>query len=282
MPYPGVGFPIPPFEWPHVGRQWPAYNVESDQADGLVMWMPYGGGYPGSHQHIDQISGLVFTEGGTPVWIADSEYGWSLLFDDGSNEYLELAFPVVEGTPLSMTCWFNSNDITTWQNLMCVADQTGHYGNCSLNLQGNFAGDPVGARSQPTDDSGTGGAVTTSGYTANTWYHAAGVWTGIASRAAYIDGASKGTNALSRAFPDATHTSIGVLCDTSKSNYMSGRIRDARIYNVAKTDTEIYQIATEPRELFQLPRRLWRLGAVAPPPATIVPVTMHHYRSMRV
>ena len=40
MPYPGVGFPIPPFSWPHVGRQWPEYNLESEQAEGLAVWWP--------------------------------------------------------------------------------------------------------------------------------------------------------------------------------------------------------------------------------------------------
>lgn len=38
--HPGAGFPIPPFQWPHVGRQWPLYNVESDQAEALEAWWP--------------------------------------------------------------------------------------------------------------------------------------------------------------------------------------------------------------------------------------------------
>jgi len=54
-------------------------NWDSQQADGLVLWMPWGGGTPGTHsRQVDRISGLVFTEGGTPVWMA-GERGWSML-----------------------------------------------------------------------------------------------------------------------------------------------------------------------------------------------------------
>ncbi len=37
---PGAQFPQPFQEWPHIGRQWPPHNVESDQAEGLVAWWP--------------------------------------------------------------------------------------------------------------------------------------------------------------------------------------------------------------------------------------------------
>ena len=275
----GAQFPIPPFQWPHVGSQWPTWNIESDQAEGLVLWMPWGGGtVPGGHSYVDRISGLVFTKSGSPIWVADSERGWSLLFDDGNNEHLLTNTPAVSSTPLTMACWFNSDSIAVSQTLMSIElNTTTHYH--QLWARGLVAGDPVDAWTH-----GVGGGVkarTTTGYSANTWHHACGVWASSTDRRAFIDAGSKGTNATDRAplAPDKTRISTSLA-----GAGMSGYISDARFYNVAKTDAEVEKLVNKETrwELFEIPRHIWRLGVVAPPPSAIVPIAMRHYRSMRV
>jgi hypothetical protein len=235
-------------------------NWDSQQADGLVLWMPWGGSTPGAHRHVDRVNGLVFTEGGAPVWVADGECGWSLLFNDGNNEYLNLASAVVSVPPFTMTCWFWSDDLTITQCLMSLGSAASTVFH-SLEAAGATAGDPIQARTRNTPT-----AATTTGYSANTWHHACGRWPTTSLREALIDAGSKGTNADLKSII-VSRTSIGALNADAITLPMSGRISDARIYNRALSDTEVYQLYAEPWELYKpLIRRFSGWRSPAPPP----------------
>lgn len=263
MSRPGWGFPIPPFQWPHVGRQWPAYNVESDQADGLVMWLPYGGGYPGAHQHIDTISGLVFTEGGTPVWVADGERGWSMLFDDAANEYLEVDHPVITGTPYTLSGWFRTDDGVSPQYVINISDKDVANQQTSLLINYN----PSLSVSALTYTAGSGlvRAISTASLVVGRWQLITGVFESPTARACLLDGANKGTNANNATPLGLDRTSIGRAGDSTPGAYMSGCIADVRVYDRALTDLQVAELSHPDTEweLFQIPRRLWRLGVVA-------------------
>lgn len=276
MPYPDVGFPIPPFEWPHVGRQWPPYNVESDQAEGLVMWMPYGGGYPGLHQHVDLVSGLVFTESGAPTWIFDSKYGWSMLFDDAATDYLNHGSAVLTGPPLTVSCRFLSDNDTADQALLNIHD-TDANSFYYLFLRGSRVGNEVGWFTRL--GAAQAFANSSAGYATNTWQHAAGVENAGNSRASFLNGENKGTNAT-----DVTPTSLDTtrIAEAPRGGGapMSGRIMDIRTYNIAKTDAQVYQMDANPWELWSPPRRLWVLAPGAPA-ADAMPMAMDMYGRFR-
>lgn len=276
----GAQFPIPPFQWPQVGRQWPAWNIESDQADGLVLWMPWGGGtVPGAHSHVDQISGLVFTKGGTPIWVADSERGWSLSFDSGSSEYLIHSSAPVTAPPLTVACrFYHDSDAVAHFNLIDIASAAAANRH-RLYIQ--FADD---IRAESRLGGSAAEAITTADRTINTWQHACGVWADVDSRAAYLEGGNKGTNATDVQPTGLDTTGIGARVGLATGDYFSGRITDTRIYNVAKNDAQVAELVHPDTkwELYEIPRRLWRLGVVAPPPSAIIPIAMHHYRSRRV
>lgn len=160
------------------------------------------------------------------------------LFDDASSQYLEAAVAVLTATPITMACFFQSDDLVTGQTLMELGVAGSFDNRFTLGASGDLAGDPVGAFTRTT---ATSSATTTTGYSANTRHHACGVWASATSRAAYIDGGSKGTNTTSRVPSGINTTPIGR--SAGNGAYMSGRICEAAIWNVALTDAQVAQLA---------------------------------------
>jgi hypothetical protein len=214
-------------------------NWESPQSDGLVFWMPLMGQEAGSMRFVDKVGGLEMTPYNSPVWTPDGWIGSALLFDDALSEYLLYSSPVLTTVPLTMSCWFNSNDITTRQTLISISDAGNDF--YLLQTQGNNIGDPIAAR---TIESGTiAEALTTSGYFADTWHHGCAVFAAANSRAVYIDAGSKGENATSRTASGLSETVVaGFLSSQFPNNYLSGAIMDVRIYDAAKSDADVAQM----------------------------------------
>jgi len=160
------------------------------------------------------------------------------LFDDGSSEYCDIGSAAVSGEPFSMACWFYSDSITSTQALMSIADGDVTYQYYALRAEGAVAGDYIAAMSW--DGNQTRKAQTTSGYSANTWHHAAGVWGASDDKHAYLDGGSEGTNSDSSFVTNTLdHMCIGCTADSTPAFYVSGRVAEAAIWDVALTDAEI-------------------------------------------
>lgn len=156
---------------------------------------------------------------------------------NGSSDYLSAASSPIADYPFSMACWFNCDVATAQRTLIEIRNGTGNLSH-QLETRGDQGGDPVGARSS----TGAGGifAESTAGYTAGTWHHAAGVWTSATSRAAFIDGGSKGTNATSRAPTGFDNMQIGRKnSGGGGSDFFDGRIFAAAIWDAALTDDEV-------------------------------------------
>lgn len=256
------------------------------------------------------------------------------LFDDGSSQNLLSSATPVTAPPFAFACWFNSDILTGGQVLVCVADASAGGDWHLLRLGGYAAGDPVQVQ---TTAGGSGVlAETTTAYSANTWQHACGLFIATNSRAVLVDGANKGTNADDKTPSGIDRIGVGSLADNTPSQYMSGAIAEAGIWDLSvwpgataadKADEferlavpalakgyapsffplglEAYwrlirdedqdlvggydltaynapSIAAHPPQMkYPAPPRIAYVTAAAPP-ATIVPIAMHHYRSMRL
>jgi hypothetical protein len=161
---------------------------------------------------------------------------------------------VLTAMPLSMHCWFRPSDLTAIRFLMCLGNN-GTNGYFGLYISGAVAGDPISANHQ--SDSGTTGTSTTAtGCTVNTWHQAGAVFASTTSRKAYIDGVGPAANTTSIAAPTPNFTSVGVLKLNALLYYMSGRICDAAIWNVALADYEMAALAKGVLPLFIRPESL--------------------------
>ena len=160
--------------------------------------------------------------------------GW--LFDDAATEYAyNAAWAAVTGAPCTLAAWLYT-DVAQLQAAIAISDtdvaqQGGFFG--MLNAAGN-----VLAR---TKDAGgtTAGAQSTSAYPLNTWFHAAWVFTSATSRAAFLNGGSKGTNTTSKTPAGIDAIAVAALKESTVSNYFSGIVAEAALWNVALSDAEV-------------------------------------------
>lgn len=157
----------------------------------------------------------------------------SRLFDDSSTEYLQVESAVVSAYPIGMACKFRSNDDTARQTFIWVGDKdvADHF--CSLDIAGDIEGKPVRARQKQYDVGGEEQAETTSGFTVDTWHHAAAMFLNNSERHAYIDGENKGSDTgIVGEIHDHDRTAIGACRDSSVERFMSGDIAEAAIWDL--------------------------------------------------
>jgi hypothetical protein len=140
-----------------------------------------------------------------------------------------------------MACWFYSTSSTTNQVLIDI-DRSEAYGRYILNVNGSTAGKPVVANSG--NNTVIPFASTTTGYSANTWTHAAGVFIGTSSRTAYINGGSPGTDTTTHSFRNPpTQILLGCLNYGTPIILFEGWMAEVAIWNAALTAEEVASLA---------------------------------------
>jgi hypothetical protein len=159
---------------------------------------------------------------------------------NGSNQWMTTASSPISAIPFTMACWFNSNSVAAGQSLVnLVNTSNNHY--YGLFASGDVANDPVQFF---VFAGGFAGALTTAGYSANTWHHACGVASSNTSRAVYLDGGNSATSTVNlSATPNQIRMGRFVNIAGSASLYMNGLIAEVGIWNAALTAAEIASLA---------------------------------------
>tara|TARA_R110000868_G_scaffold270845_1_gene530319 strand:- start:235 stop:879 length:645 start_codon:yes stop_codon:yes gene_type:complete len=161
---------------------------------------------------------------------------------DGINQYISAANPVSD-TPITLACWFNSQDDINNNILLYVGSPTTTQ-RCTLSAAGNLAGDPV--RVFSAGNLTTNGANTSTGWTVNTWNHACGVFSSNSSRAVYLNGGGKVSTTANVGPPSSAWTEMAIssqIASSSRTSYFDGLIAEAGIWNAALTDNEVASLA---------------------------------------
>ena len=160
------------------------------------------------------------------------------LFDDASIQYLNVASTPVSDYPLTMACLVNCDDISSDLIVMSVGDKdvSNHY----HALMTNESGGTTYIASRAIAGGTPGTANSTSGISADTWHHACVVHTNSTSRAAFLDGGNKGTDATDRTPANLDATQISGRLDDAGAQPFSGAVAEAAIWNVALTDFEVW------------------------------------------
>lgn len=133
-------------------------------------------------------------------------------------------------------------------------DGTGSVDGFYIQAVGNTAGDPI--RASVAAAGSFGEAATTTGYSANAWQHACGVYTSATSRAAFLNGGGKGTNATNRAPSGLSRTMVGRYNTGASNVYSDAAIAEAAIWDTDLTDAEVAILATGVSPLFVRPQNL--------------------------
>jgi hypothetical protein len=185
------------------------------------------------------------------------------LFDDVSSEYLEYGSGVLTAVPVTLACWAYVDDMTPgYLCLMGLCNSGSNTDSFTLFCVDDLGTNEMWAR---TAQAGWTEAESTSGFSTNTWFHACGVFSAVDSRAAYLNGGSKGTDSTSKTPSGINRTVIGRLTRPSAANYMSGRIAEAAIWNVALDDDEVAALGAGVCPLLVRPGDIigyWPLGGI--------------------
>jgi hypothetical protein len=159
---------------------------------------------------------------------------------NGSTDNLTANNDATSTYPITMAAWFRPDVINNDGALVSIGNNSSNNNHFSLEARGGTPGDPVRAR---TSASSHRYAVTTTGFSANTWHHACGVWTSSSSVDAYIDGGSKGSVDPGITPVSVNETTIGQIANSSNSNRFDGRVAEVGIWNVALSLEEINALA---------------------------------------
>jgi len=172
----------------------------------------------------------------------------------GTSNFLRYSGAVISAYPCSLAIWFYTTTAAL-NKLLGVYDSSvlANNGQISIGINGTSN---VSARSGQTSGSNVADSTTT--YSLNTWQHAGGVFASSTSRAAYLNGGGKGTNASAINFPSANRTSMGLRDNGSGDQGFdaSGRLAEGAAWNVALTDTDMAKLATGISPLFVRPEGL--------------------------
>lgn len=159
---------------------------------------------------------------------------------NGSSQYMLTSTTPVTAVPLTIACWANLPNVTTRYALMSVSDSGGDNNYFRLEAAGDVAGDPIRVS---TVNTSTVTAATSTSFTASTWFHACGVFAGVASRAVYLNGGGVGTNSSSLTPTSIDRIGIGVLAKSTLANHISGSIAECAIWNIDLTAAEAASLA---------------------------------------
>jgi hypothetical protein len=163
------------------------------------------------------------------------------IFDDAIPDYLEAdGTPPVVAAPFTFVTWGQSDDVDDLGAVMSVGDKDVADQHWILSFDGITGGDPVKFNAT----SGTeANLFTTTGFTINTWHHAAAVEASATDHRVLIDGGSKATSATNKAPSGADRVSIGRRASSGGAQESSGKISHAAIYDVALSDADVASLA---------------------------------------
>lgn len=182
------------------------------------------------------------------------------IFTRATPHYLEYASAaIISAEPLTIAGWGRSDSITVNQVVGAIwSFEVGGSEGWRIRFSGAVASDPIEA-THTQNGGATGTSASATGYSANVWTHAAGVFASTTSRIAYKDGVAGTENTtLSQTSAGIDRTLIGARYENTPAitDAFSGDIAEVGFWNVALTAGEVAALAKGVRPLLIRPASL--------------------------
>jgi hypothetical protein len=165
--------------------------------------------------------------------------GWS------STNFLRYSGGVATATPVTLCAWAKTSVTGTQQRLLGLFNSASGAGLNQFSLAVS-TGNAV--RAQTGDGASSNAADSSTTISANTWFHACGVFASPTDRRAFLNGAGKGTETTSRTPSGINRTAAGLQDNTAASQPWApagtGDIAEAAAWNIALSDTDVAALAT--------------------------------------
>ena len=155
------------------------------------------------------------------------------LFNDSQSEYLKVDQAAITAYPFVLHGWFYSDNLVDYQSIVWVGDKDVTNSQFFIGLAGGVANDPV--RAFAYDSGGAyNNAYSSTSYLQNVWQACTGIFVSATDLRVFLDGGGKGTDNSGADSNPANNNSMGIgrNSDSSPSDYMSGRIAEAAIWDL--------------------------------------------------
>jgi len=194
------------------------------------------------------------------LFLFASASAYAALEFDGTNDYLEVASAPVSIEPFTMATWYYSTTSgVPFEPLLALADSA-HTGGDDKQIRliiNDIGGQwTISANSWSTDGYHRANATAASSH--GVWQHATGVWASQSSRAAYLNGGSKGTDTNlndNTQVPNELNIGYGPWSGGTTDKW-NGYLAETAIWNVALTDEEVAILAKGFSPRFVRPQNL--------------------------
>lgn len=173
-------------------------------------------------------------------------------FVTASSQYLAYAGVPVTAVPVTLAAWVKPVDVAAQYGIVGVANSA--------------TGAGVGLVLQPTtgkvmarvDDTVVApSALSTTSVAVGVWTHVCGVFAGLSSRAAFVNGGSKGTDTTTTiAWSGLNVTELGDTNVGAHVWYLNGDLAEVAIWTVALDDAEVASLAAGVSPLLVRPTAL--------------------------
>lgn len=161
---------------------------------------------------------------------------------NGSSDKLVKGSSLIQNAPVTMACWFNTDNNTNTGIVMAIANSGNNVQRFSIQMRGDLGGDPISMVN--TGNTGVQAiATTSSGFTPGQWHHACGVIDNAADHKIYIDGGSVGTSTTNIGLVTMDRMSIGALERLTPAAFFPGDIMECGWWDVALSVEEIVSLA---------------------------------------
>lgn len=159
-------------------------------------------------------------------------------FTAASSMYIEANTPVT-AHPMSLSCWFRTNQVTSAQALVMITFGGANNQANWLYIAAQVAGDPLEAGGW--DGITVARARSSASITTGTWYHAGGVFTSFSSRDGYLNGVkASDTTTITNAW---AYNKVLLGRWDSSTDRFDGDMAEVGVWNVALTDAEMEALA---------------------------------------
>lgn len=161
---------------------------------------------------------------------------------NGSNQSLTTsAQSPVTAPPLTISCWFNSDN--NGGNFGAIPVYIGDPATTNRYLLALFASKIEIVSRNAANANGT--AISTSTFSTGTWTHGAGVYTSTSSRSVYFNGINEATNTTTISPSSITRIQIGrqEFNNNAGISWVDGRLAEVGIWDVALTAAEVASLA---------------------------------------
>jgi len=174
---------------------------------------------------------------------SSGDLGGAYEFQASNSDYLQRNEAPITDYPFTFSAWTNSVTVDPGgpQQIINVTDKDTTNHQVNISLRGDFAGDPLMIFVHNYGGSTADFATTSNGYTANTWYYTTGTFTSTLIEAVLNAdfGNAASTDPTANTLSQHDRVRLGAAGDSTPGGYMDGKIDEARIASVVRSQSWI-------------------------------------------